>query len=405
MLNRLFIFLCLLPKILPAQKAPNILPENNPMKDTSRQRDLLDVVKTIIHINPKKVREERERKIYFSILPFGDAPGGTGRALVTSTTVGIYLGSKQTTHKSTGTFAPYWNFKGRFGLPLRTNVWLPGNTWLIQGDVRLLVYPQHTWGIGNTPDNNDKVLVSYNYIRFHQAALKRITPHFYIGPGYRLDYRFNIRTDDTARDLKTFTGYNYGTGKHSFSSGVTLNVLYDTRNRDIEPFPGWYGNLVYRINPSFLGNNEYWHSLYFDVRKYFALNPLKRNQQNTLAFWSYFWTVLDNGVPYLDLPSTGWDAYNRSARGIDQNRYRGKSLFYLEGEYRRDLTRDGLLGFVVFSNVNTVAGSGNFFSSWHPAAGTGIRIKFSKVSNTNLGIDVGFSKGYQAVIINLSEAF
>ncbi|MFT3824315.1 MAG: hypothetical protein QM731_10360 [Chitinophagaceae bacterium] len=405
MLNRLFIVVCLLPKVLLAQKAPNTLPENNPIKDTARQRDLLDVARSVIHINPKKIREERERKVYFSILPFGDVPGGTGRALMTSTTVGMYLGSKATTNKSSATFAPYWNFKKRFGLPLRTNIWLPNNKWYIQGDIRFLKYPQYTWGIGNDEDFNNKILVNYYYIRFYQAALKRITPHFYIGAGYRLDYRFNINSDDTARSLKFFTGYDYGTGSQSFASGVTLNLLYDTRNKDIYPFPGWYANLVYRVDPFFLGNSSNWHSLNIDVRKYFSLNRLKPNQQNTLAFWTYFWTTLNNGVPYLDLPSTGWDSYNRSARGVDQNRYRGKSLFYFETEYRRDITRDGLLGFVIFGNVNTVSGNGSLFSVLHPAGGTGIRIKFSKVSNTNLGIDVGVSKGYQAIIVNLSEAF
>jgi hypothetical protein len=105
------------------------------------------------------------------------------------------------------------------------------------------------------------------------------------------------------------------------------------------------------------------------------------------------------------LPSTGWDEYNRSARGFDQNRYRGKALYYLEAEYRRDITDNGLFGFVVFSNINTVSGSGTMFTSWHPAAGVGLRTKFSKASNTNFDIDYAFSKGYQTILFNFSEAF
>lgn len=96
--------------------------------------------------------------------------------------------------------------------------------------------------------------------------------------------------------------------------------------------PGTYTNIVYRINPTFLGSDNYWNSLYVDVRKYIPLNPANKNQQNTLAFWSYFWTVLGGNPPYLDLPSIGWDPYNRSGEGFDQNRYRGKSLFYFESE-------------------------------------------------------------------------
>ena len=124
-----------------------------------------------------------------------------------------------------------------------------------------------------------------------------------------------------------------------------------------------------------------------------------------MAFWSFLWWNFNNKSPYLDLPSTGWDEYARSARGFYQNRYRGNALLNIEGEYRRDITANGLFGFVVFSNVNTVSGSGTMFKSWHPAAGTGLRIKFSKAANQNFDIDYAFSKGYHTVLFNFSEAF
>lgn len=402
----LFILFFLLPASLPAQNAPNTIPQNNAVKDTSRQTDLIDIAKDLFHIKPQKIREERDKKIYFSILPVSSsAPGGSGRALITSTTAGIYLGSRRTTNLSSATFAPYWNFKSRFGLPLRTSIWLPDNTWNIQGDIRFMVYPQYTWGLGSSHSYDDKTLVDYKYIRFYQSALKRIKPYLFAGMGYSLDYHFNIKNNDPEVNLKRFTGYDYGLDGNSFSSGLTFNLLYDTRNNSINPLPGSYANLSYRINPAFLGSNDSWHSLYADVRKYVPLNPANRNQQNTIAFWSYYWTALTNKVPYLDLPGIGWDPYNRSGRGIEQNRYRGKSLLYFESEYRRDITRNGLLGFVLFANANTVSGSGSFLSSWHPAGGTGLRIKFNKGSNTNIGIDYGVSKGYSSIMFNLGEAF
>jgi hypothetical protein len=405
MLKILFFLCCLMPAALFAQNASNMIPQKNTIKDTARQTDLIDLAKDWFHINPHKSREEHEKTIYFSILPIsGAVPGGTGRALITSTTAGIYLGPQSTTNISSITFAPYWNLKNRFGLPLRSSVWLKDNTWNLQGDIRFLVYPQFTWGLGSGANYNNKTLVDDNYIRFYQSALKRITPYFFAGLGYNLDYHANIKSDDPNVDLKQFTGYQYGTKGSSVSSGISLNLLYDTRNNSINPLPGAYTNVVYRVNPVFLGSNKNWTSLYVDVRKYLSLNPAKPNQQNTLAFWSYFWTVFNN-PPYLDLPSIGWDPYNRSGEGIDQNRYRGKSLFYFESEYRRDITANGLLGFVVFTDVNTVSGSGTLFKSWHPAAGTGLRIKFNKGSNTNIGIDYGFSKGYHALILNLGEAF
>jgi len=100
------------------------------------------------------------------------------------------------------------------------------------------------------------------------------------------------------------------------------------------------------------------------------------------------------------------DPYQRSGRGIEQSRYRGQRLCYFETEYRRDITANGLLGFVLFSNVNSVTQpNNNRFVYWHPAGGGGLRIKFNKKSDTNVCIDYGFSKNYSSVRINLGEAF
>ncbi|TWR25496.1 BamA/TamA family outer membrane protein [Mucilaginibacter achroorhodeus] len=399
-------FLCLLTAASHGQNATTIIPSNNTVRDTSKQTDLIDIYRSIFKPKATKPRFSEDKTVYFSILPFGgQVPGGTGKALITSTTAGIYLGPRQTTNISSATFTPYLNFRGRFGLPLRTSVWLPNNEWTIQGDTRFLVYPQYTWGLGSKNGYLDRTLVDYKYIRFYQSVLKQIKPYLFAGVGYNLDYRINVRSDDPNVDLKEFTGYNYGVNGNSFSSGVTLNLLYDTRNNSINPLPGAYANIVYRVNPKFLGSQENWTSIYIDVRKYMSMNPGNPNQQNTLAFWSYLWKAFSNKTPYLDLPSIGWDPYNRSARGIDQNRYRGRTLLYFETEYRRDITRNGLLGFVLFSNINTVSGSKSLFTSWHPAAGTGLRVKFNKGANTNVGIDYGFSQGYRAIMLNLGEAF
>lgn len=387
------------------QNASSIIPDSVSKKDTAQQTDLIDIAKAIVHIKTEKLRAEPDKHIYFSFLPLSEVPGGTGRALVTSTTAGTYFGPKATTNLSSATFAPYWNFASRFGLPLRTSVWLPDNTWTIQGDIRFLRYPQYTWGLGTSNSYSQSTLVDYNYVRFYQSALKRLQPYLFAGVGYALDFHSNIHADDAQTNLAQFTGYTHGTSGSSLSSGITFNLLYDTRNNVVNPLPGAYANIVYRVNPTFLGSNDFSHSLYVDLRKYVPLNPGNPLQQNTLAFWGYFWTAFNRNTPYLDLPSIGWDPYNRSGRGIDQNRYRGENLLYFESEYRRDITSDGFLGFVVFANVNTVSGSGTMFTSWHPAAGTGLRVKFNKVTRTNLGIDYGFSSNYHAILLNLGEAF
>lgn len=387
-----------------AQNPGDALSANNQVRDTAKKTDLIDIAKTLFDIKSRPRLKPGEKKVYFSLLPIGaNVPGG-GRALITSTSAGFYLGDRKTTNISNVTFTPYWNLKSRFGLPLRSTIWLEDNKWVIQGDTRFLFYPQYTWGLGSG-DQKNNMLVNYKYVRFYQSALRRLKPYLYAGIGYNLDYFINVRTPDPG--LKTFSGYQIGTGdgENSFSSGISLNLLYDTRTNDINPMPGSYLNVVVRNNPKFLGSKTSWKSLYIDARKYVKLNT-KPHQQNTLAFWTYLWTGLSSDIPYLNLPSIGWDPYNKSGRGVDQNRYRGKGLIYLEAEYRRDITDNGLFGFVVFANATSVTEpEDNQFKKLHPAVGSGLRIKFNKTSNTNIGIDYGFSKGYSGFAINLGEAF
>ena len=116
LMRQFLMFLCLLPGVLWSQDAPTIIPNNNNTpKDTARQTDLIDIAKGLFH-QPKKEREDRDKKVFFSFLPFGaSVPGGSGRALITATTAAIYLGPRRTTNLSTAVFTPYLNFKGRFG--------------------------------------------------------------------------------------------------------------------------------------------------------------------------------------------------------------------------------------------------------------------------------------------------
>ena len=373
--------------------------------DTAGKKDIVDIARSILHINPKPVSAEKGKSFYFSILPVSTAVPGGGQALFTSTTAGFYLGDRNTTYISSVTFAPYFNFKGRYGIPFRSSIWLKNNSWNIQGDDRFLVYPQNTWGLGGKQPEFNKFVVNYQYLRFYESALKRITSYLYAGIGYNLDYYLDIETNDP-NALQKFTKYPYGTSSdhNSISSGATANLLYDSRNNELNPLPGTYANVVYRMNAHALGSDADWQSLYIDLRKYISLTKTK--EQDVIAFWAYYWKTFGNGIPYLNLPSIGWDPYQRSGRGIEQNRYRGKSLIYFETEYRVDITANGLLGAVFFANINSVAEpTDNQFKYWNPAAGTGLRIKFNKGSGTNIAIDYGFSEHYSGVTLGLGEAF
>jgi hypothetical protein len=400
----------MMPGLLFAQNIYRSIDTSRFTNDTVPQLDVIDIFRSVFKIKNRPPLGQEKKRFYFSFLPVGSSVvQGPGKALITSTTGAFYLGDKANTSISTISFTPYFNFTGRYGIPIHSNLWLKNDDWIIQGDTRFLVYPVTTWGLkGNTPEN-DGFLLDYKYVRFYQSVLKRIDDDFYAGIGYDLDYYIDLDiTPSNPNAFRNYTGYQYGTiaDKNSFSSGPTLNLLYDTRkdNNLFNPLPGFYANLIYRYSSVPLGSDNNWQSLYIDLRKYISIT--NSGPKNILAFWSYYWTSLTPGTPYLDLPSIGMDPYQRSGRGIEQSRYRGQRLFYFEAEYRRDITANGLLGFVVFTNINSTSEiNTNRFVYWHPAGGAGLRIKFNKKSNTNIALDYGFSKNYGAVLINLGEAF
>ncbi|HEU4555119.1 MAG TPA: hypothetical protein VFS25_19875 [Chitinophaga sp.] len=377
-----------------------------PDEDTVPRLDMIDLFSDLFHIKSRNV-PKRRGKVYYSLIPVPSTIPGGGNALITTTNAAFYLGPRRTTRLSNVSFSPSFSFSGRFSFAFHSNVWLEGNNRNIVGDMRFMVNPQYTWGLGKGGEGSKRELMDNNYFRFYQTFMRRIRPGLLAGLGYHLDWHSSISLpNNDSVTLPSYVKYDYGTMPHkqSVSSGVSLNVLNDTRANQVNPQSGYYVNAVFRLNPTFLGSNNNWASLYVDYRRYFHFGDERK--QNVLALWGFYWTSLSSKTPYLDLPSIGWDPNNNSGRGINQNRFRGKGLIDLEAEYRRDILPNGFLGFTVFANMNTVTDAEHYrFTGFHPAGGVGLRIKFNKKSNTNIALDWGFSKYTNIVYIGLGEAF
>jgi len=372
----------------------------------TRQKDAIDVLKKIFKADQKKVDSSRlKKKFQFSLIPVAGSVAGGGTAIATTFNAAFYTGNESTTSLSTITFTPWFTFTGKFVLPLRNLVWLPNDLLLWKGDTRFMIYPQYTWGIGGNTNPDNKTLLEYNYFRFYHSFLKKVGRKVLIGAGYNLDNHFNISLEKDSTTLNKIPFFDYGDDfkKSTISSGPVINFLIDSRRNSVNPPGGAYLAVDYRFNPQFMGSTFDWQSVFIDARKYFSFD---KHRQNILAFWSYYWAVTNGKPPYLDLPSIGWDYYSRSGRGFQQNRHRGRGLFNFESEYRKDISQNGFWGFVVFANIHSVTEyEGNNFEYWHPAVGAGLRIKFNKISRTNIGIDIATSKDYTGVYFALGEAF
>jgi len=99
--------------------------------------------------------------------------------------------------------------------------------------------------------------------------------------------------------------------------------------------------------------------------------------------------------------------YNNNGRGYAQNRFRGKNRLYIESEYRFWITNNGLFGGVAFVNAESLTGfQTNKFAKIVPAAGTGLRVKINKHSDTNVCIDYAYGLyGSHGFFVSLGEVF
>ncbi len=293
------------------------------------------------------------------------------------------------------------------------NYWLPENKWKITNDLRVMHYPQSTYGLGMFTRTTREINMDYEYLRLYATALRQIRPNLFLGPGYELDLHWNIDSYNAYREFVRISRYPYGVTGRSVTSGLVMNLLYDNRPNAINAVKGVYANAIIRQNLTWLGSQQPSTMFRLDARKYIPLSV--RRPENILGLWSYNVLTVSGNPPFLDLPSTGWDTFSNTGRGYIQGRFRGKNLLYAEAEFRFGITADRLFGGVLFANAQTVS-EPNLSSSLTeqrvrfarvaPAFGAGLRIRINKLSGTNIAIDYGLGlDGSHGLYFNFGEVF
>lgn len=368
----------------------------------SKQKDVVDLLQKGFNAHLRKDNISTKGKGPFvSVMPvvgYSLQSGLTG-AIVSNTS--FYTDS--TRNKFSNLLVNgYYSEYHQYWFTANSNIFFEKQKIHLFGDMRYYNFPTQTFGYGTGSKLSDELDIKYSYLRICQIIYREIVPNAFVGIGYNLDYHWNLKIDSVpGKALKDLEKYQKST--HSISSGLSLNLLFDSRKNSVNPNGGYYASIQYRPNLTLLGSDSNWQSLLVDLRTYVKFPASSRN---ILAFWSYNNLTLNGTPPYLDIPSIGWDAYSNTGRGYVPGRYVGLKLNYLESEYRFAITRNGLLGGVVFGNVEKVYKKWTDFHTIIPGEGVGIRIKLNKYSSTNLAIDYGFGVGgSHGLFFNLGEVF
>lgn len=401
-----------------AQEIPSPLPvfraatASTINQDTVHQTDLIDVLHKIIPGKKKNAAElakqastdsaSLKKVVNFSFIPSVGYTLSTGFAADLAGNMAFHTGANHKGNLSELDGDIAYDTKAQRIFVVQSIVWSATNAYKFVSDIRWERFPESTYGLGSSRGSQKENLLDFNYLKVYGTEYKRLVSSYYIGAGYNLDYHYRISAQGN-KDGSIADFSSYGMKREERSSGINIAFLYDDRKNSINASDASYANLSFRQSARIFGSQSNWNSLQLDVRRYLKLSPLS---ENVLAFWSLAWFTAGK-VPYLDLPFTGGDVFNNTGRGYTEGRFRGKNMLYLESEYRFGITRNGLVGGVVFANAQSFSEYGtNKFTTIAPAIGTGIRLKINKHSGTNVCIDYGLGiYGSRGIFVNLGEVF
>lgn len=404
--------LTVMPFFVHAQDITFVKPDSTLTKHAHPEEDVGDYFRRLLHKPVDSAQAQKTPKV--AILPsFGYNPS-LGAVIGVKMSGVKQLGDPKNTHLSVFGLELVLTSKKVITIQARHNIFKAANKWNFQGNWQFSKFLIEDYGIGtgnNFVTNGDSVFPTrFNYFRFTEGAYRRIAKDLYAGLGVT----FNIRTNIDDEKLETLSStpqqsYNERNGFNSTKNscnGLAGGFQYDTRDHPLRSYSGSHVEIVLRYNPEWMGSSKNSWEWYYDVRKYVGLS--KKNPAHVLAFWSFASFILNGALPYLELPATGSDMYNRSGRAYTISRFKGPSFVYGETEYRFPITANKLLSGVAFINVQTASDDQGkkIFQYWEPAVGAGLRILMQKKSRTVICVDYAMGK-YESsgVFFGLNEVF
>jgi outer membrane protein assembly factor BamA len=344
-----------------------------------------------------------------------------------------YNGTPETTRISQASANVTITAKKQLLLTVKSTIMAKEDKWIWNGDWRYYFYSQSTYGLGtNSPDsaslgyginvggvdtesNPGEQPMEFQWIRLHEVLLKQIRKNLFVGVGFHLDVYRDIKDKNLDLANQIWTDhylYSVSNGIDPLQytiSGMSVNVVYDSRDNQINPYRGYYFNAQYKSNNKAFGSTQPSELAWIEGRAYKSLS--KKRPRHLLAGWVFGNFVTGGSAPYLTLPGANYDQRNRSARAYVQGRFRGEDLMYGEMEYRFPIsTCTGILGGVVFVNGITTSNRDlnsrvRLFDFVKAGYGFGLRIAADKLSRTNIAIDVGFGEKAMGIYFGAAEVF
>ena len=348
-----------------------------------------------------------------------------------------YMGNPANTKLSNVVGNLLYTTKKQWILSSRHNVFLADNQTILIGDWRYFITSQPTYGLGSSTPNEvmqnpnqpgaywGEQQMDFRLLRFYETFLKKVGDSpFYLGFGYHLDRHSRVTSfyDEGVDPLFQFSHdvYNLAKGFDTDQytlSGISFNFILENRDKAVSPYEKNFAWIQWKVNPEILGSSQSSSSLLLDYRHYFNLNPNRK--RHLIGVWGMGNFLVSGNLPYMNLPSIGWDMFGRSGRSYAQGRFRGENMVYGEAEWRFPLQRDkDTFGGTLFVNGSTFSGAKResglpgsntyerLFDQINPGYGLGLRLMINKEKRTTITADYGFGqKGNSGFYLNINETF
>jgi outer membrane protein assembly factor BamA len=330
-------------------------------------------------------------------------------------------------------FVAVYTLNSQIIIETRWELFTKKNLWRIRGEAFFNRFPDRNYGMGNraaaivvevdgagVPDTLNYLNFDSDRIKFSPVILRKIRPNLYFGLQYDMEYLYRIKvTSDEHYFINEDALVIKNMAVEGVRSGIGFQLLFDTRDKPLNPIKGSLIALNNINYVSFLGSDYRFTTFILDARHY--INTYK-NQ--TLAVRAYGSANLTNDeIPMRALSRVGGDKF---IRGYFKGTYQDHHMTAFELEYRLPFWEEGteaklsqfwkrlgLVGFIggaqVFNNVSDFQ-----MNNFNLGVGAGLRILFNPQSRVNIRIDYaiglskgsdGFNKRQNGLYFNFSEAF
>lgn len=330
-------------------------------------------------------------------------------------------------------FVAVYTLNNQIIIETRWELFTQKNLWRLRGEAFFNRFPDRNYGMGNNaaaivvevdgagvPDTLNYLNFNSDRIKFSPVLLRKLRPNLYFGIQYDMEYLYRMEiTSDEHYFINDDALVIKDMAVEGVRSGIGFQLLFDTRDKPLNPVKG---SLIVLNNINyigFLGSDYRFTTFNLDARHY--INTRKNQTLAVRAYGSANFT--NDEIPMRALSRVGGDKF---IRGYFKGTYQDHHMAAFELEYRLPFwvegtdaklsqfwKRLGLVGFIggaqVFNNASDFQ-----INDFNFGVGGGLRILFNPQSRVNIRIDyaIGISKrsnglnGRQSgLYFNFSEAF